>query len=677
MRNRKLNPFPRRAALVVLLLALALLAALPAAAQSDRDARWQRYDVALDLRADGTFHVTETQTVAFEGRFRAGFAIIPLDRVDSLGNVVIAEQSDGTTTTFEFVPPADFDEEPGTYTYRQAGGSLEIDYGFEPTSGRETRTFILDYDVAGGVRVYPDQEPPNQQIWWTAIASDVTEIAPVEASSVTLTLPETVDPAQVVVSPDGAESDGTTWTWQRGNLDAGDDFEVRLQFPPITAATVPQWQADDDAERQSEDEREERAAVAGVVFLGAGLLGLVGGTVALFGLWYARGRDPQVGAIAEFLPQPPDDLGPGAAGTLVDETTHPKDVIATALDLAHRGVLRLAEEEGTTKFAFGAHHDFTFTLLKSDADLRPHERHLLTSLFGKKYNEGASTKLSSVQQLFRESAEEIHNGFYEELVAHDYFTESPLRTRKRWRRLSKIGSIAIFVVGFILIGSLSTLTGWVWFPVIVGVVLLVTAGQIAPHLPKKTRAGAEAAAKWRAFKIYLDDIEKYEQIAESKQIFDRYLPFAVAFGIEKSWVAKFAAVRTPTPEWFGGGWVGSEGWDQPYGRSRRRRRYGGGGWSTGWGTGTGTFGGGSFGGSGSGGGVDVDIPDLQDVSDTAGRSLQSSSDSLFDMLNTAGKVFGGFSSGGSSRRGGWSGGGGFSGGGRSGGGGGGGSRGFR
>lgn len=70
-------------------------------------------------------------------------------------------------------------------------------------------------------------------------------------------------------------------------------------------------------------------------------------------------------------------------------------------------------------------------------------------------------------------------------------------------------------------------------------------------MPRKTREGAEAAAKWRAFRRYLESIETYERVAEAKDIFDRYLSYAVAFGLEQSWVTKFASVDADLPKWYG------------------------------------------------------------------------------------------------------------------------------
>jgi hypothetical protein len=181
-------------------------------------------------------------------------------------------------------------------------------------------------------------------------------------------------------------------------------------------------------------------------------------------------------------------------------------------------------------------------------------------------------------------------------------------------------------------------------------------------MPRKTPAGAEAAARWRAFKKYLDDIEQYEDLTEAQDVFERYLPFAIAFQIDRSWVQKFAAVRTPAPGWYDeGGTVFMPG---TYGPARGMgRRRGGpdviflpGGWPGGGGSASG----GGLGDIGGDGGDGWGMPDLQGGSDAAGRSLQNASSGLFDLFNTASSVFGGGSSGG--RGGGW-GGGGFGGGG--------------
>jgi hypothetical protein len=242
--------------------------------------------------------------------------------------------------------------------------------------------------------------------------------------------------------------------------------------------------------------------------------------------------------------------------------------------------------------------------------------------------------------------------------------------------LAWVGPILAAIVIFLVLQFAGAGSGWIVLPIFAAIVLMLVGNKVATNMPRKTLKGAEAAAKWKAFKRYLEDIEHRQNIAESQGIFEKYLPYATAFGLEQSWITKFERAGTPMPGWFGGaGPVLMPGGG--YGRGYRRGPGGviilpGGG-----------FGGsGSSGGQGaSGGGDGVDIPGMQDLSDSAAGGLQGGSDSLLDMLGTASRVFGGGSGrGGGGSFGSWGGGGGgfggFSGGGGFGGGGGGGGRGF-
>ena len=69
-------------------------------------------------------------------------------------------------------------------------------------------------------------------------------------------------------------------------------------------------------------------------------------------------------------------------------------------------------------------------------------------------------------------------------------------------------------------------------------------------MPRESPIGAEEAAKWLAFKRYMEDIEKYTKVDEVKEIFDRYLPYAIAFGLENSGIQKFSRFDTAQPPWY-------------------------------------------------------------------------------------------------------------------------------
>ncbi|MCB0236142.1 MAG: DUF2207 domain-containing protein, partial [Anaerolineae bacterium] len=172
-----------------------------------------------------------------------------------------------------------------------------------------------------------------------------------------------------------------------------------------------------------------------------------------------------------------------------------------------------------------------------------------------------------------------------------------------------------------------------------------------------TPKGAEEAAKWLAFKRYMENLEQYTKVEEAQEIFDRYLPYAIAFGLEKSWIEKFAKVNTAPPPWFYPG---------PYLGPRPRRYI----WWTG--AGYGPIGSGGGGMSPSEGGS-MAPPSMSDMSRGMGASLASMSAGLGAMLTSSSNALSsrpapqaGSGSWGSRS---WSGGSGFGGGGWSGGGG--------
>ena len=73
---------------------------------------------------------------------------------------------------------------------------------------------------------------------------------------------------------------------------------------------------------------------------------------------------------------------------------------------------------------------------------------------------------------------------------------------------------------------------------------------IANAMPRKSDAGSEVAARWKAFSEYLRNIDKYTDVAAQKEIWDRWLPYAIAFGIDKDYIRKFESVDAPAPGWY-------------------------------------------------------------------------------------------------------------------------------
>lgn len=371
-------------------------------------------------------------------------------------------------------------------------------------------------------------------------------------------------------------------------------------------------------------------AVIHLALIIAMLVLLVGGLLAILMLWYLKGRDPHTGLVADILSIPPDDLSPGAVGTLLDEHADHHDVVATLLGLGRNGAVSIteAQEQGARA------SDYVITLLHPDRISSRVEHDLLRVIFGPDPQPLNEVRLSTVRPRFVDAEPRIRDALYVELVERGLFDRSPAATRRRWRRISWTGLIGSTGVGVLL----TVLTdAFALLPMAAAIVVWGVMIRVSRHLPRKTDAGADAAAKWRAFKRYLESIEKHENLAEATALFDRYLAYAAAFRIDRGWVKAFAEAGARSPGWYRGAAEAGEIGDVldtaalGVDVARAAQMIGHlGGFS-------GTI-------------PDISAPgmpnmpdmpdvDLQGASDALGGSLQAASDGFSGLLNVAGSIF--------------------------------------
>ncbi|MBE9507536.1 MAG: DUF2207 domain-containing protein, partial [Chloroflexi bacterium] len=226
---------------LIFLLPTLLLLSLAAAPQPQNSVTYERYDVDIDVQADGSLHVAETYQMRFEGEFHTGFAEIPLDYVTDVVDVQVRE-GDWVYT--------EGGSGPGTFSVDREWDTMYVEWEYEPTSGIEVHIFTVEYRVLGGLWVYPD----GDLLSWIAVPADRSGI-PVEASRVMVRLPAPVEPADLMVAPWGAETthtvadEGQTIVFKAvAPLPDGVALEVEVGFPSdLTSATVQDWQRASDA----------------------------------------------------------------------------------------------------------------------------------------------------------------------------------------------------------------------------------------------------------------------------------------------------------------------------------------------------------------------------------------------------------------------------------------------
>jgi uncharacterized membrane protein len=78
---------------------------------------------------------------------------------------------------------------------------------------------------------------------------------------------------------------------------------------------------------------------------------------------------------------------------------------------------------------------------------------------------------------------------------------------------------------------------------------------LANRMPARTAAGTAMVRRIRGFRVVIDKAETHlSRWAEQEDIFTRYLPYAVVFGLTDKWAKAFAGLATEpdTSSWYVG-----------------------------------------------------------------------------------------------------------------------------
>jgi uncharacterized protein (TIGR04222 family) len=229
---------------------------------------------------------------------------------------------------------------------------------------------------------------------------------------------------------------------------------------------------------------------------------------------------------------PPEDLRPGQIGTLIDEEANTLDVTATIVDLAVRGYLVIEEipKEGW----FGKPDWRLIRQPKDAADLLQYERYLLDGLF----EDGDEVQLSGLKKRFAERLQKVKRAMYNDVVRRKWFLRSPEKVRAMW---TGIGVAALLLgIGATVALAYFTKLALLGVPLVVGGILLLLG---ARRMPRRTAKGTAMTRRVSGFRVVIEKVEEHmAQWAEQQNVFTRFLPYAVVFGVTEKWAEAFEAL---------------------------------------------------------------------------------------------------------------------------------------
>jgi len=511
---------------LIFFLAAALAFATPAAA---REYSVKDFNEQVTVNPDGTIEVTEIIDVRFVGAYHGIFRTIPVEYE--------TPQRLNYSLLLEPLSVTDDDARPLKYEQTRQGRYLRFKITV-PNAENATRTVILRYRILNALRFFEDHD----ELYWN-VTGDEWEV-PIESASAHIELP---------AGATGIRAVAYTGVFGSRAQDArvqinGNKVEIQTNHPlgfheGLTA--VVGW---------DKGFVHEPGAGARVLFFLRSNWPLfipIGAFFIMFWLWWTRGRDPEKDAVTVQY-EPPDKLTPGECGTLVDNEAAMRDITATLVDLAVKGYLTIEQKDEEHLLGLSHSKEYIFHLKQPAAqwsNVRPHEREMLSALF----DDGANTdvKMSDLQNHFYTHLPTIRDRIFDALMTDGYYLHRPDTVRQAYVGAGFVIGILIFVFG----NMLATATGvarltWVIAGIATGAVICI----FGWFMPARTLSGARTYARVLGFENFLGRVEsdRIERLEKTPELFEKFLPYAMALHVEKKWVQAFAGIAMQPPQWYQG-----------------------------------------------------------------------------------------------------------------------------
>ena len=465
------------------------------------------YHSAINIAADASMVVQEDIRVVAEGnRIRRGiYREFPTTYRDKYGNAFKVE--------FE-VLEVKRDGTPEPWHIEKRGNGVRIYAGSADvflSPGNYEYTII--YQTNRQIGFFDDHD----ELYWNVSSNGWDFI--IDRASATVTLPQLVSASDISMGGYtglmGAKGDVATFSVAAGS-GAIETRGVLNQHEGLTL--VMGW---------PKGVVREPGAVQKVLYVLKDNLGLLlslaalGGSVFYLSLMWSRyGRDPQPGVLFPHY-EPPAGYSPASARYINRMKYDDKVFAAAVINLAVKGPLLIACDNG----------DYTLKRKPSEEALAAGEAKLIRKLF----TGGSTLKLENSNHQQIAAARRAHKIDLQQDYRTLYF-----KTNGKMLLLSLVPSLLLF--GVILSTGLFSLL------VFVILVLLVSVHALFLYLLKApSQRGRRLMDKLGGFKLYLEVAEKDDLNLQhppelTPHLFEKYLPFAVALGVEQEWAERFSDV---------------------------------------------------------------------------------------------------------------------------------------
>lgn len=507
------------------------------------DERILNFHSEIRVLQDGWIEVTETIRVRAEGnRIRRGiYRDFPTEYYDKLGN----------RYQVEFRPLAvmrnDAREDFNAQEYRNG---QRVYFG---SSSRYIQngehTYMFRYKASRMLGFFEEHD----ELYWNVTGFDWA--FPIDAASATVTFAFDV-PANEITHEAYTGPYGSSERNYTSHVDGSGRTTIRANNPlsALNGLTVVVAWPKGYVQAPTKFERAGWLLTDNLNLLIA-LSGLIVLLIYYVPIWRKFGRDPEEGVLVTRY-EPPKGFSPASLRFIRQMYYDDKVMTAAVVNLAVKGYLRIDVTEGSNGFLGIGKEADEHVLVKTDAganspSMAPGEKELYEGLF----KEGDKVVLENENHELLGEAKSAHRESLKKDYRQHYFQTNGFLN---------IPAIIIVTVSTAVALSVGP-SGMVIFTIIAMFVIMVL---FAIIMKRPTLRGRQLLDEMLGFKDYLEIAEKDElnlrnPPEKTPQLFEAFLPYALALGVDQSWSEKFSEVLATSrqtdgtaysPAWYSGTW---------------------------------------------------------------------------------------------------------------------------
>lgn len=501
-------------------LLLVLLFASPLFARSWRVSN---FNDNITISENGLATIREEITIVFVGSFQGIHRTIPIHYPGPNGtNYTLFLDVKGVT---------DGNGMPLNYESHTSGDYRDLKI-YVPGAEDTTKTVVISYTVRNGVRYFPDHD----EFYWNVTGNDWP--VPIDMAAALTQFPASAAGslrAQAFTGVYGSAQQDATANVKDSNV----FFQTNNPLPMRGGLTIDVFIPKGILQQPS-------AFTKLVWFVGSNpIVFLPFLTFAvMFLVWWYKGRDPDPGRSVAPMYEPPPGMSPAETGALIGDQVHPKDITCTLVDLAVRGFVKI--EETDDKGLVFHHKDYAFHLLKPReqwTNLASHELVMLTNVFGT----SDMTTLSSLRNRFYTSIPVIRTDIMSSLKQKGMYSLDPDSANAY-----SIGAVVAMVACLALLQYVHAADFFSSVPLLIlcGVISALIWWLFARVMSAKTVKGVQTKVAVLGFQEFMNRVDKDRLRTMPPNTFEKFLPYAMALGVEHQWATAFAGLIQSPPTWY-------------------------------------------------------------------------------------------------------------------------------